>query len=292
VRPRWDAARAGFNIQEGSVAIADDVPSFAALSEEPWRVVTLHYRALADALALKRLDPAWVQTARAERRAGRQAALVLAYSERVGAHLGWRARYAATKAVPIAIRIPPRAVPAVEEPVAGILADWSWMPNRVALDRILGIWPEVARRVPGARLLVAGRSLDPLRVGHMKGVELVGEVARSEDVLSRTALVAFPCPNTSGPKVKVLEAVASGVCVLTTPAGVEGLRLRDGEGVVTTGMASFPEMLASLLGNPERRADLARRGREAAMESHSPKAAAIARMEALASSVVTSTGAH
>ncbi len=277
LRPRWDTGGGEWTPPDGTIAVADDVPSFAAVAGSSRSVLTVHYRALLDARAVGRLRPAQLQTARGERRGGRRAGLVLAYSERVGRGLGPRpARF-----IPIGYPVPEEPLPVVDEPVAALLADWSWPPNLSALGILLRCWPEVRDAVPAARLLLAGRHLDRARVGSIPGVDLLGEIPSSRDLLDRAALVAFPCPATSGPKVKVLEALAHGVPVLTTPAGVEGIVLGPGQGAELAGPGEFAGVLAKLLVSPDRRAALGATGRAAVLAAHSPLAVARTRVTAL-----------
>jgi glycosyltransferase involved in cell wall biosynthesis len=162
------------------------------------------------------------------------------------------------------------------------MADWSWRPNRVALSWLLKMWPLVRDRVPDARLLIAGRSLDRSEVGAAPGVEVMGAVHSSVEVLSQAAVLAFPCPPSSGPKIKVIEALSYGVPVVTTPAGVEGIFGAGDAGTVVVGRDQFASALASLLAAPERRAGLGAAGRSRILRHHAPLATARARLAAFA----------
>ncbi len=83
-------------------------------------------------------------------------------------------------------------------------------------------------------------------------------------------------------KVKVVEAMAYGLAVVTTPAGVEGLVLAAGEGAAIAAPRDFATTLASVLASPERRARLGASGRAAIQGHHSPVASARARLAAIA----------
>ena len=273
--PRTESATSGFAPGDDEVVVADEFLSFAATASARCRVVTLHYSTSIDCRALGRRTAQDVQNLRAENRAVRAADLVLAYSPRVAGAALVPARF-----VPVAVPVPVGAVPPVEEPVAAVLADWTWPPNRAALDALLGAWPLVGDRVPGARLRLAGRGLEA--VGQITGVEVLGTVRSSADVLAGAAVVPFPVPPTSGPKVKVLEALAHGIPVVTTGPGAEGLCLPDGAGVVRTTRAGLADDLASVLADPVRRASLGVDGRAAVLAAHAPRPAAAARVEALA----------
>ncbi len=276
-RPRWDLARWAFPTEDEPIAIAEEAWSYPAIASRSRSAVTLHFSRLADAIAVRRLSLALVQDARAERRAARRVPVAFAYSRRV-------ARYVNAKAhvVPIGYAAPPEALVPSESPVAAVMADWHWPPNQRAFRWLMAAWPDVVARVPGARLVVGGRGLEQSSVGALAGVTVLGAVGKSADVLSQASVVAFPCPPSSGPKVKVLEALAFGLPVVTTPAGVEGLCLKTGEGALVVPPRDFASGLARLLSSPKLGADLGRSGRAAALEHHSPLNAAQARLQVFA----------
>jgi glycosyltransferase involved in cell wall biosynthesis len=255
--------------QPAGTAVADDPLSAAALP--PHGVATLHYATALDLAGLRRSPrPHDVQDLRAERRLRRHRHLVLTYSDRVATWVGG-------VAVPVAVPIPDAPLPFVEAPVAAMVADWRWPPNQAALQRLLQVWPSVRADVPTAQLLLAGRGNCGVQNGD--GVRVLGEVSSLDEVLGRAAVLAFPCPPTSGPKIKVIEAAARGIPVLTTVAGAEGLA--PDSGVVTADEDSFGPMLAALLGDVARRQLLAGQVREAVAAIHAPVPAARARLAAL-----------
>ncbi len=272
LRPRSDVRRLTW--QPRGVPVADDPLSAAALPAGGW--TTLHYATALDLAALRaegvRPRPRDLQDLRAERAVHRRfPGRVLTYSDRV-------AEWSGGTALPVAVPVPPRPLPPVEQPVAALVADWRWPPNRVALQRLLRDWPRVRAAVPGATLLLAGRGEPCVATSVASGVEVLGSVSRSEDVLSRAALLAFPCPDTSGPKIKVLESAALGLCVVTTPAGAEGVG-SDALGVAAPG--AFPGALIDLLLDPARRAELAARAQADVSAVHAPRPAARARKAVL-----------
>ena len=156
-------------------------------------------------------------------------------------------------------------------------ADWTWAPNRAALEELLRAWPAVRAEVPGARLLLAGSGLpDATRSALPAGVQALGHLPDLAELWAQAAVLAFACPSSSGPKVKVLEAAMAGVPVVTTPAGAEGLLL---EGVTLTSLAGFTGVLARLLADPAGRAAAAERIRASALAHHAPEPAAARRLE-------------
>ncbi|MCW2779324.1 MAG: hypothetical protein JWN17_3049 [Frankiales bacterium] len=271
LQPRSDIVRAGWTVPDRGAVVADDAASWPAVRPAGERALTLvQYAVRLDRGALGDWSAAQVQDLRAERRAVRQAPLVWTLSDRVRDAVG------RGEVVPAAVPVPAAALPLVDAPVAALLADWAWPPNVRALALLLAGWPDVRDRVPGARLVLAGRG--PAPVGTLPGVEWRGEVATTADLLAEAAVFAFPCPATSGTKMKVLDALAHGVPVVTTAAGVEGLH---GGGVVVAADRDLPGALAALLTDPQRRAQLAAQGRASVLDHHAPDVAARARLASL-----------
>ena len=260
----------------GALPVADDPLSFPALRSARPSVLTQHYLTQLDRNAIGHWRRKDLQDLRSERWNARHASILLAYSDRVARALGSPAF-----PVPMAYEPPAEPLPVVEAPVAALVANWDWAPNRQALEWLLGCWPEVRHRVAGARLLVAGRNSEQIGPRPLAGVEILGPVPDSTEILSQAAVMAFPCPDSSGPKVKVLEALALGLPVVTTAAGAEGLVVADGREIALASIDNFAGTLAGVLLDVERRAAMARAGRQALIDHHAPLPAARARVATL-----------
>lgn len=273
VRPRTDVARAGWIAPPDAVAVADDPVSWPAVAGQGVRsLVTVHYAVGLDRAALGDRRLRVVQDRRGERRAVLAADAVWALSPRV------RDAVSRGEVVPACVPLPASTVPPVDQPVAGLLADWSWPPNVAAAEVLVRGWPAVRAAVPGARLLLAGRGEPPVAAGG--GVEWLGEVPTTADLLTQVAVFAFPCPPTSGPKMKVLDALAHGVAVLTTAAGAEGIAGDVARGVAIADQAQLVPELVRLLTDGTSRTALAAAGRQLLERGHAPAVAAQARVAA------------
>lgn len=273
VHPRAASARGDWRPPDDAVRWADDWASWPAVARVGGvSLLTVHYDVRLDARALGDRSPARIQDWRAQRRAVRRATTSVALSNRVAAAAG------AGGTVPATVPIPATALPHLDEPVALLFADWSWPANARALRALLADWPTVRASVPGAVLAVAGRG--SAGIGGATGVRVLGEVRETVDAMMQATVLAFPCPPTSGPKLKVLDACAAGLPVVTTAYGVEGLHLPDGAAAVADGRG-FAVTLADVLADPERRERMAETARGAVLEHHAPTVAARARLAAL-----------
>ena len=268
--PRSDVRFLDWEPRPGAWAVADDVVSVAAVAPFDRSVMVAHYSTVLDQWALRRAEPRHLQDVRHERRAAAKVQRPTAYSPRVARRFGH-----GTAVVPIALE-PAAASAFVEAPVAVLPADWTWAPNLAALTTLLREWPAVQAKARGARLLLAGAGLpDAVRRGLPSGVEARGFLPDLTELWAQAAVLAFPCPASSGPKVKVLEAAMAGVPVVTTEHGAEGLRL---DGVTIAGLPNFAAALGTLLGDAAARATAAERIRTSALAHHAPQAAAAGRL--------------
>ncbi len=107
------------------------------------------------------------------------------------------------------------------------VGDLSWPPNADAVRWFLSdVWPRVRRARPAARAEIVGRSAPPdlMRLGGGSG----GGVFAGEGGDARThwlaaAVCVVPLRAGGGTRLKVLEAAATGVPVVATSIGAEGL---------------------------------------------------------------------
>ncbi len=117
---------------------------------------------------------------------------------------------------------------------------------------------------PRARVLVVGSEPPPLSsFRHAEAVELVGFVEDVREPLARYALFVCPILSGSGVRVKLLEAFAAGIPVVSTRLGAEGLADRDGEICALADQpADFARHVVELLRNPQKAEAMAARARE------------------------------
>jgi glycosyltransferase involved in cell wall biosynthesis len=122
-------------------------------------------------------------------------------------------------------------------------------------------------RSPGARLTVVGSNPRPqiasLAEGSGVRLELTGQVPTTRPYFERARALVVPLRWAGGTRLKILEALALGVPVVSTSIGVEGLGVRDGEHVLIADTAAdFGAALDRLFQDDALCSGLARRGRE------------------------------
>jgi len=93
-------------------------------------------------------------------------------------------------------------------------------------------------------------------------IEVVGPVDDAVAELARCRVAVVPLLSGSGTRLKILEAWAAGLPVVSTTIGAEGLGARDGEHLlIADDAASFARATARLLACSPLRTELAAAGR-------------------------------
>lgn len=145
------------------------------------------------------------------------------------------------------------------------LGSFRHTPNQEALDwfttRVL---PHVLEKSPQARLVIVGAEPPPRHSlpDLPDNIELRGFVEDVREPLGRYAVFVCPILSGSGMRVKLLEAFAAGIPVVSTRIGAEGLSSEDGDiCALADDPREFAARITDLFANPERAAELAARAR-------------------------------
>ena len=149
------------------------------------------------------------------------------------------------------------------------LGSFRHVPNQVALDWFTrNVLPHVVERCPGARLIVAGSDPPPRHAYHdpLNAIDMLGFVEDIQPLFAETAVFVCPIRSGSGVRVKLLEAFASGIPVVSTRVGAEGLaRLSSDVSSEVCSLADdpveFAERVIEIFECPERGAEMAARAR-------------------------------
>jgi glycosyltransferase involved in cell wall biosynthesis len=240
-------------------------------------VVHLHYLARLDQPRLPR-NPraaAWrFGVAAAQRQAVQRHGFLVANSTAVASELRRDAPNADVTVVPLVLDPEHYEVSADGgEPVVGFIGTGGWPMTAAAAHRLVDrVWPLVRREVPNAKLRVAGRAMDRLGLRAADGVEIQGEVPSGAAFMRDVSVLVFPPVGGSGTKVKVLEALASGLPVVTNAIGAEGIAENDGV-VVVEGDEALARSAVSILRDPEERRQRGAAGLQAFKDGHTPQVA-------------------
>ena len=145
------------------------------------------------------------------------------------------------------------------------LGSFRHTPNQVALDWFAReVMPCILAREPRARLAVAGSDPPPAHhfAGYSDSIEILGFVDDVKALLGRYAVFVCPILSGSGVRVKLLEAFACGIPVVSTTLGAEGLaHTHGGTCLLADSPEAFADRVVYLFGNPGEAASMAARAR-------------------------------
>ncbi len=146
------------------------------------------------------------------------------------------------------------------------LGSLDWRANLDALGLMLDrVFPQVLTQVPAARLCVVGRNPPAAlvrRMNSLDGVELHADVADVRPYLGACGVMAVPLRMGGGSRLKILEALAAGLPVVSTRIGAEGLHLRPGRDlVVVDGVEAMAAALVEAIRHPKLIREMADNGR-------------------------------
>ena len=139
-----------------------------------------------------------------------------------------------------------------DDPVVVFVGRMDYPPNREAAEIIC---KDIAPRCPAARFVLVGSH--PPAGPKPANVTSTGSVAEVETYLSAGDLAIVPMLRGSGTRIKILDAWAAGLPVLSTSTGASGLGYRNGvDIVIEDDPLRFPARIIELLSAPDRLAHL------------------------------------
>ncbi|MEO8131988.1 MAG: glycosyltransferase family 4 protein, partial [Bryobacteraceae bacterium] len=127
------------------------------------------------------------------------------------------------------------------------------------------IWPLVRDKWPSLAWRLMGKNHEALkrRLAPDARIHVTGPVHDAVTELASARLAVVPLLSGSGTRIKIIEAWAAGLPVVSTPLGAEGLPCRDGEHLLIAHTpAQFAEAISAVLSSDELSGRLARKGRD------------------------------
>jgi glycosyltransferase involved in cell wall biosynthesis len=170
-----------------------------------------------------------------EQRVLKRAGLVLTHTGRMAAAVQSRAPSAEIRVVPLALDLGlypfHPAEPPSDDPVVLLAGSMHWFPSYSAAVRLLTrLWPYIKNRVPNAKLHIVGWNARTA-LGRFAGdpsVTLFQDAPSTQPFFEQSTVLLYAPPYGTGIKIKVMEAFAYGLPVVTNGNGIEGLAAQDG----------------------------------------------------------------
>jgi len=157
------------------------------------------------------------------------------------------------------------------DPLLLYVGTMSWEPNaRAAVFLADVVLPRVRKEFSGCRLRIVGRDPTPdvQALAARPGVEVTGRVAAMEPHLVEASLLTVPLESGGGTRLKILEAFAAGLPVVSTPVGCEGIDGVAGTHLLVAERADFADAVCRALRDAGTLARVAASARRLALDKY------------------------
>jgi glycosyltransferase involved in cell wall biosynthesis len=197
---------------------------------------------------------------------------VVAITEQDARHMREQAGNTPVTTVPFTVDIAEYAAPLAKGPLTFFhLGSMDWLPNEEGIRWLLrAVWPRVLKERPEARLHLAGNRMpkDMVRA-KLPGTRVTGRVADANRWMAERHVMLVPLFSAGGMRVKIIEGMAMGKCVLSTTVGAEGIRHTPGTDILLADSAAeFTARMVQLLQEPESAARIGNNARFLVAERH------------------------
>lgn len=114
------------------------------------------------------------------------------------------------------------------------IGNFKWLQNREAVWVLVSkIWPKVLAKLPYAKLWIVGRFPPKDILKHLSSsISVSDNIDDIRDAYAKADILLAPIYGPGGTRYKILESMATGLPVVTTPTGIEGLDAENGNEVI------------------------------------------------------------
>lgn len=147
-----------------------------------------------------------------------------------------------------------------ERPIILFIGALSWQPNAKAVEFLAkSVMPDVIKEHPDAILQIVGRnpSAEILQLDTLPNVEVHPNVPEITDYISTATVLAVPLDSGGGTRLKILEAFASRLPIVSTRVGCEGIECENRKHLWLAERDEFAAVLNEALGSPEMALEIA-----------------------------------
>ena len=153
-----------------------------------------------------------------------------------------------------------------------------WQPNIEAVQWFVEtVFPRVQedsvrQGLPALGLHIAGKRMPPSlqRYAEREGVSMHPDVPSAADFLRTHEILVVPLLSGGGMRLKIVEAMALGIPIVSTRVGAEGITARHGESIMFADTPEeFQAAISALRTTPELKERIVRNAREIALREYS-----------------------
>jgi polysaccharide biosynthesis protein PslH len=135
------------------------------------------------------------------------------------------------------------------------LGSMEWMPNLQGIEWFLDTcWPTLRKKFPSLSLHIAGKGMtEEMKNRTIPGVTFYGAVPSAASFICAHPIVVVPLLSGGGMRLKIVEAMAAGRCVISTPVGAEGIEATSGkELLLANNVDDYVAHITTLIAEPSK----------------------------------------
>ena len=135
------------------------------------------------------------------------------------------------------------------------LGAMDWLPNQDGINWILkDVFPKVKQKEKSAEIHLAGRAMPTKLKSHLQdGYYNHGEVNNATDFMSKHKIMLVPLFSGSGIRVKIIEGMSLGKCIISTSIGVKGINCTNNKNILIANTENeFIEAMFFCIQNPNK----------------------------------------
>ena len=152
------------------------------------------------------------------------------------------------------------------------LGAMDWLPNQDGMNWILkDVFPKVKQTEKSAEIHLAGRAMPTKLKSHIQdGYYNHGEVSNAIDFMSKHKVMLVPLFTGSGIRVKIIEGMSLGKCIISTSIGVKGINCTNNKNILIANTENeFIEAMCFCIQNPDKVNEIGNEAKKYARENFS-----------------------
>ena len=152
------------------------------------------------------------------------------------------------------------------------VGNFKWLQNREAVTILVEkIWPKVASQLPQSKLWIVGKHpSEDIKKLNCDSIQVSSDLNDIREAYRGSDVLLAPIYGPGGTRYKILESMAAGLPVVSTPTGVEGLGVEYGKhALVYENYEDLAHGCVKVLKDPDLYLKLSKEGRHLVKEKFS-----------------------
>lgn len=147
------------------------------------------------------------------------------------------------------------------------VTNFEWMQNREAVDLLTEkVWPKIKQKIKNVNLWIVGRMIpDGIKKQAQRESDIVitENIPEARNAYWKAYVMLAPIRGSGGTRLKILEAMAAGLPVVSTSTGVAGLNLTNNkQALISESEEGLAKETVKLLQNPKLAREIGEEGRK------------------------------